>query len=168
MVGQNGILCFGIGKNPRECVTFLTFVKKKLEKKKPDAVAWDDTTAQYIAKILPYASSLSGPVIELADVDAFKRKGVEKATKILKTEWEELQQKLRDFASTAANTERVYAAHYKFEPIVGATYFLYESAKGDFLSIIPPEQWSKKFVGAFRLTSDFKWEKVSTNTDVVP
>ena len=125
--------------------------QKKVDKKKPDAVAWDDKTARYIAKILPYATSISGPKIELADVDAFKRKGIEKATKILKAEWEELQRKLQDFATAAATTERVYAAKYKFEPIVGVTYYLYENASGDFLSIIPPEQWKQKFVGPFAL-----------------
>lgn len=142
--------------------------QKKVDKKKPDAVAWDDKTARYIAKILPYATSISGPKIELADVDAFKRKGVEKATKILKAEWEELQRKLQAFAAAAATTERVYAAKYKFEPIVGVTYYLYENASGDFLSIIPPEQWKQKFVGAFRLTADFKWEAITEDASPIP
>ena len=131
-----------------------------MKKKKPDAVVWDESTQQYVAKLLPYASNNSGPVIELPNVDAFKQQGVDKARKMLTAEWDELQQKLRSFAQTAQQTQRVYAAHYKFEPIIGETYFLFTSEKGDFLSIIPPQQWKKDFVAAFRLRSDFKWEQV--------
>lgn len=127
-------------------------------KKKPDSVVWDEASDSYVAKLLPYASSVSGPLIEVPNVDAFKRKGVEKASKILSVELEELQQRIKDFVTEAGNTQRVYAATYKFEPIVGETYHLYEGESGDFLSIIPPNQWRKTHVGSFRLTSDFKWE----------
>ena len=131
-----------------------------MDKKKPDAVAWDDKTARYIAKILPYATSISGPKIELADVDAFKRKGVEKATKILKAEWEELQHKLQAFAAAAATTDRVYAAKYKFEPIVGESYHLYAGKDGEnFLSLISPDSWNKEYLGTFRLNGEYKWER---------
>jgi hypothetical protein len=49
-----------------------------LKEKKPDAVVWDETNESYIAKLLPYASSISGPIIEVPNVDAFKKKGVDK------------------------------------------------------------------------------------------
>ena len=127
-------------------------------KKKPDSVVWDEASDSYVAKLLPYASSVSGPLIEVPNVDAFKRKGVEIASKILSAELEELQQRIKDFVTEAGNTQRVYAATYKFEPIVGETYHLYEGESGDFLSIIPPNQWRKTHIGSFRLTSDFKWE----------
>lgn len=130
-------------------------------KKKPDSVVWDDATDSFVAKLLPYASSVSGPLIEVPNVDAFKRKGVEKASKILHAELEELQERIKHFVTEASNTQRVYAANYKFEPIVGETYHLYEGDTGDFLSIIPPSQWRKKHVGSYRLTSDFKWEGLS-------
>ena len=129
-----------------------------MKKKKPDSVVWDETSDSYVAKLLPYASSVSGPLIVVPNVDAFKRKGVEKASKILSAELEELQQRIKDFVTEAGNTQRVYAATYKFEPIVGETYHLYEGDSGDFLSIIPPNQWRKSHVGSFRLSSDFKWE----------
>ncbi len=133
-------------------------MKKIVLKKKPDSVVWDEASDSYVAKLLPYASSVSGPLIEVPNVDAFKRKGVAKASKILSAELEELQQRIKDFVTEAGNTQRVYAATYKFEPIVGETYHLYEGESGDFLSIIPPNQWRKTHVGSFRLTSDFKWE----------
>lgn len=140
---------------------FVSLEKKKLKKKKPDAVAWDDKTESFVANILPYATSVSGPVIEVPNVDAFKQKGVTKASQILQTEWKELQEKMKAFAAQAQTTQRVYQAHFKFEPIVGETYFLYKGEQGDFLSIIPPDQWKKEFVGAFKLSSEFTWEAVA-------
>lgn len=131
-----------------------------MKKKKPDAVVWDETTQQYVAKLLPYASSNSGPIIELPNVDAFKQQGVQKASKMLKAEWDDLQSQLSRFVKMAQQTQRVYAAQYKFEPIVGETYYLYTGQKGDFLSIIPPEQWNKELVARVRLRSDYKWEQI--------
>ena len=49
--------------------------------KKPDGVAWDEENEAYIAKLLPYATSNSSPVISVPNVDAFKQKGVEKVSK---------------------------------------------------------------------------------------
>ncbi|MGA0432011.1 MAG: DUF2452 domain-containing protein [Flavobacteriaceae bacterium] len=131
-----------------------------MKKKKPDAVVWDETTQQYVAKLLPYASSNSGPIIELPNVDAFKQQGVQKASKMLKAEWDDLQSQLSQFVKMAQQTQRVYAAQYKFEPIVGETYYLYTGQKGDFLSIIPPEQWNKELVARVRLRPDYKWEEI--------
>ena len=131
-----------------------------MKKKKPDAVVWDETTQQYVAKLLPYASSNSGPIIELPNVDAFKQQGVQKASKMLKAEWDDLQSQLSRFVKMAQQTQRVYAAQYKFEPIVGETYYLYTGQEGDFLSIIPPEQWNKELIARVRLRSDYKWEEI--------
>lgn len=131
-----------------------------MKKKKPDQVVWNDEQEDYIARLLPYASQASGPVIKIPNVDAFKQKGVEKVSKQLQTELEELQDKIKKFVKSASDTQRVYTAKFKFEPLVGETYFLYKGDKEDYLSLIPPEQWKKKFIGAFRLSSEYKWERV--------
>jgi len=131
-----------------------------LKKKKPDQVVWNDEQEDYIARLLPYASQASGPVIKIPNVDAFKQKGVEKVSKQLQTELEELQDKIKKFVKSASDTQRVYTAKFKFEPLVGETYFLYKGDKEDYLSLIPPEQWKKKFIGAFKLSSEYKWERV--------
>ena len=39
-------------------------------------------------------------------------------------------------------------------------YFLYFGKKENYLSLIPPENWKKEFIGAFRLNSEYKWEQV--------
>ena len=104
--------------------------------KKPDSVVWDEEKNTYIAKLLPFASSLSGPVIEVPNVDAFKQKSVEKASKQFAAELNELQEKMLAFANLASDTQEVYRAHFKFEPIVGTVYHLYEGKDENFLSLI--------------------------------
>ena len=131
-----------------------------MKSKKPDQVVWDEEQEEYITRLLPYGAQASGPVIKIPNVDAFKQKGVEKVSKQLQTELEELQSKIKDFVKSASDTQKVYTAKFKFEPLVGETYFLYEGEKEDYLSLISPDQWNKKFLGAFRLSSEYKWEKI--------
>ena len=131
-----------------------------MKSKKPDQVVWDEEQEEYITRLLPYAAQANGPVIKIPNVDAFKQKGVEKVSKQLQTELEELQSKIKDFVKSASDTQKVYTAKFKFEPLVGETYFLYEGEGEDYLSLISPDQWEKKFLGAFRLSSEYKWERV--------
>ncbi|MDG1965533.1 MAG: DUF2452 domain-containing protein [Flavobacteriaceae bacterium] len=131
-----------------------------MKKKKPDQVVWDQEQEDYIARLLPYATQANGPVIKIPNVDAFKQKGVEKVSKQLQTELEELQNKIKNFVKSASDTQKVYTAKFKFEPLVGEVYFLYQGEKEEYLSLIPPNQWKKKFLGAFRLSSEYKWEQV--------
>tara|TARA_B100000941_G_C28483212_1_gene543429 strand:+ start:659 stop:1072 length:414 start_codon:yes stop_codon:yes gene_type:complete len=134
--------------------------KIELKRKKPDQIVWDEEQEEYIARLLPYAAQTSGPVIKIPNVDSFKQKGVEKVSKQLQTELEELQSKIKDFVKSASDTQKVYTAKFKFEPLVGETYFLYEGEGEDYLSLISPDQWEKKFLGAFRLSSEYKWERI--------
>lgn len=128
--------------------------------KKPDNIAWDNESEEYIAKLLPYASSNSSPVIHVPNVDAFKKKGVDKVSKQFQAELEDLQNKIKSFVSLASDTQRVYSARFKFEPIVGESYHLYNGKDGEsFLSLIAPSDWNKEYLGTFRLNSDYKWER---------
>lgn len=147
-------------KNPKGFKTLYLCKKFELKKKKPDSVVWDEEQEEYIARLLPYASQSSGPVIKVPNVDAFKQKGVEKVSKQFQSELEELKGKIKDFVKTASDTQKVYTAKFKFEPLVGETYFLYEGEQEDYLSLIAPDQWKKKFLGAYRLSSEYKWERV--------
>lgn len=123
-------------------------------------MVWDETHETYFAKLLPYASSLSGPIIEVPNVDAFKKKGVDKVSKQFQAELTDLQEKIKSFVSLAADTQQVYNAHFKFEPIVGETYYLYQGLNNTFLSLIEPSQWRQEHLGTFRLNSDYKWERL--------
>ena len=147
-------------KNPKAFKTIYLCKKFELKKKAHDSIVWDEEQREYIARLLPYASEASGPIIKVPNVDAFKQKGVKKVSKHFKTELEELKAKIKDFVRTASDTQKVYSAKFKFEPLVGETYFLYEGEKEDYLSLISPDQWKKKFLGAYRLNSEYKWEHI--------
>ena len=105
---------------------FCQKARKMKSAKKPDGVAWNEETQEYISKLLPYATSNSSPVINIPNVDAFKQKGVEKVSKQFQAELEDLQTRIKKFVTLAADTQRVYSAKFKFEPIVGSntTYML--------------------------------------------
>ena len=127
-------------------------------KKKPDGVAWDEEKEAYISKLLPYATSQTNPVIQVPNIDAFKKKGVDKVSKQFQAELEDLQQKIKSFVSLASDTQQVYSAKFKFEPIVGERYHLYVGEDGEnFLSLISPNDWEKEYLGTFRLDSEYKW-----------
>jgi len=130
-----------------------------MKKKKPDAVVWDEKEQSYFAKLLPYASSLSGPIIEVPNIDAFKKKGVDKVSKQFQAELNDLQEKIKAFVTIASETQKVYSAHFKFEPIVGEIYHLYQGKSQTFLSLVEPTEWNKEHLGSFRLNSDYKWER---------
>ena len=68
--------------------------------------------------------------------------------------------KIKSFISEAADTQKVYSADFKFEPVVGELYFLYQGEKNTFLSLIEPNQWKKKYLGSFRLNGEYKWERI--------
>lgn len=126
--------------------------------KKPDGVAWSEETEAYIAKLLPYATSNSSPVIHVPNVDAFKKKGVDKVSKQFQAELHDLQNKIKSFVTLAADTQQVYSARFKFEPIVGERYHLYVGKDGEnFLSLIAPANWDKEHLGTFRLNGEYKW-----------
>ena len=65
----------------------------------------------------------------------------------------------KSFVSRAAETQKVYQADFKFEPLVGEIYHLYEGKKRNFLSLVEPSEWKVKHLGSFRLTSDYEWER---------
>lgn len=131
-----------------------------MREKKSDAIVWDEDHETYFAKLLPYASSPNGPIIEVPNVNSFKKKGIDKVSKQFQAELTDLQKKIKSFVSIATDTQKVYSANFKFEPIVGESYFLYEGRKNTFLSLIEPGQWKKKCLGAFRLNSEYKWERI--------
>lgn len=126
--------------------------------KKPDGIAWDEESEAYIAKLLPYATSNSSPVIQIPNVDAFKKKGVDKVSKQFQAELDDLQNQIKSFVTLAADTQKVYSAKFKFEPIVGERYHLYAGENGEnFLSLIAPSDWNKEYLGTFRLNGEYKW-----------
>lgn len=67
-----------------------------------------------------------------------------------------------DFLRDYCVSSLVLAAHFRFKPVVGQSYFLYAGEQGWSLSLIAPQEWGQRKVGEFvascRLRSDMTWE----------
>ena len=124
-----------------------------MKKEKPDNVA--DNPG-----ILPYGSNVGAPAIKQTDVDTWKAEKVIKTNHYFKTRYNEIREEYKKLIKAYEWNKLVYESDFKFEPIKGKTYYLYQRKQGLFLSLIEPEYWNQIFVGAFKLDSNDKWDKV--------
>ena len=130
------------------------------KKKKPDLVVWNQERGYY-SKELTYGSNVGAPSIHLEDVDGWKQIQAEKANKVFIKKYDEIKEDFKQLVSEVQWNEFVYSAKYNFVPVIGETYYLYEKADGSpFLSLIAPNEWQMKFIGATRLESNNKWIKL--------
>ena len=130
------------------------------EKKKPDLVVWDEERGYY-SKELTYGSNIGAPSIHLEDVGGWKQMQAQKANKVFTKKYNELKEQFEELIDEVKWNEFVYSAKYNFVPVMGETYYLYERADGSpFLSLIAPNEWPMKFIGATRLESNNKWIKL--------
>ena len=60
-------------------------------------IVWDENKEEYIARLLPYGSDTSSPVIDVPNVAGFKKEGVDKASKQFNAELEDLKSKIKKF-----------------------------------------------------------------------
>lgn len=122
--------------------------------KKPDNVA--DNPG-----LLPYGSNVSAPAIKQEDVSLWKNEKVNKTNQYFHTRYEEIKEEYRKLIEEFEWNKLVYESNFKFTPIKGDTYHLYQKEQGGlFLSLIEPELWNQIFVGSFKLDSNDKWIKV--------
>tara|TARA_R110000822_G_scaffold105457_6_gene233219 strand:- start:983 stop:1396 length:414 start_codon:yes stop_codon:yes gene_type:complete len=127
----------------------------------PYHIVWDEDNEKFHANILPYASSVSGPKIEIVDIDLFKQRGASKLQKIFKSEFEEIIEKYNNLVDEVALNDMVYNSTYSFEPVVGNLYYLYYGNDGKkFLSLISPNEWDKEHIVSVKLNSELKWVSI--------
>ena len=127
-------------------------------KKKPDQVA--DNPG-----LLPYPSNVGAPVIKPDDIATWKVDKVIKTNNYFNARYEEIKKEYRKLIEQYEWNKLVYESNFRFEPIKGKVYFLYQKKQGKlFLSIIEPELWNEIFIGAFKLDSEDKWTKVPKET----
>ena len=125
-----------------------------MDTKKPDNVA--DKPG-----LLPYGSNVSAPSIKPVDLTTFKKNGLDKVNKVFDRRYKEIVEQAETLQKTFLITQTVYESKYKFEPIVGEVYHLYEDSDGGYsLSIIGPSEWNKKHVYSVVLNSDMTWTKI--------
>lgn len=110
--------------------------------------------------LLSYGSNVGAPAIKIEDVSTWKNRGVQKVNKQLNTKLTELKEEYAKLIEEFQWNELVYKSTFSFEPVVGETYHLYLNKQGNlFLSLINPNEWDRKHMGTFKLTSDLKWVK---------
>lgn len=122
--------------------------------KKPDNVA--DKPG-----LLPYGTNVSAPSIKPVDLTTFKKNGLDKVNKVFDRRYKEIVEQAETLQKSFLITQTVYESKYKFEPIIGEIYHLYEDLDSEYsLSIISPSEWNKKHVYSVVLNSDMTWTKI--------
>ena len=127
-----------------------------MSKDKPDNVA--DNPG-----LLPYASNVGAPAIKPDDVATWKSEKVVKTNHYFETRYNEIKEEYRKLIESYEWNKLVYESEFKWEPVKGETYYLYQRSEGNqdlFLSLIEPHYNEWIFIGAFKLDSNDKWEKV--------
>lgn len=125
-----------------------------MENKKPDNIS--DTPG-----LLPYGSNVGAPSIKPTDLTSFKQNGLLKVEKVFDRRYKELVEQAETFQKSFMTNQEVYESKYKFEPIIGEIYHLYEDSDGGrTLSLIEPTQWKKKHLYSVILNSDMTWMKI--------
>jgi hypothetical protein len=125
-----------------------------MKTKKPDNVA-------DLPGLLPYGTNVSAPSIKPTDLTTFKKNGLDKVTKFFDRRYKEIVEQAETLQKSFLITQTVYESKYRFEPIIGEIYHLYEDSDGGYsLSMISPLEWNKKHVYSVVLNSDMTWMKV--------
>ena len=125
-----------------------------MDTKKPDNVAENPG-------LLPYGSNVSAPSIKPVDLTTFKKNGLDKVTKVFDRRYKEIVEQAETLQKSFLITQTIYESKYKFEPIIGEIYHLYEDSDGEYsLSIISPKEWNKKHVYSVVLNLDMTCTKI--------
>jgi hypothetical protein len=112
--------------------------------------------------VLSYPHHVGAPKIEPVDITFFKQHGTRKVNKVLSRRYDELVKEAETLQNSFLINQEVYDSHYSFEPVIGEIYHLYEGVDGSKnLSIIGPNEWSKKYLYSVVLNSDLTWTKIN-------
>jgi hypothetical protein len=112
--------------------------------------------------VLSYPHHVGAPKIEPVDITFFKQHGTRKVNKVLSRRYDELVKEAETLQNSFLINQEVYDSHYSFEPVIGEIYHLYEGVNGSKnLSIIGPNEWSKKYLYSVVLNSDLTWTKIN-------
>ena len=128
-----------------------------MEKKK------DEKPLDYVENksVLPYGDNRGAPAIKPTDISSWKSERIISTNHYFETRYNEIKEEYIKLMEEYKWNQLVYDAKYSFQPVLGHTYYLYQRDNGElWLSLIEPNQWNQIFVGAFKLTSNDKWEKV--------
>ena len=121
----------------------------------------DDNVAKK-PNLLPYGSNVGAPSIKPTDISSWKDEKVVTTNHYFSSRYDEIKKDYLKLMEEYEWNTLVYNAEFRFKPVMGKIYFLYQKDDGNlFLSLIEPNEWDKIFIGAFKLISDNRWEKIN-------
>jgi hypothetical protein len=110
---------------------------------------------------MEYPAHVGAPKIKPQDLTAFKKHGLTKVDRVIKKRFEELVKEAETLQNSILLQQEVYESNYRFEPIIGEIYHLYDNLDGSkTLSLIRPTEWNKKHLYSVIFNSDMTWTKV--------
>ena len=125
--------------------------------KKPDNVVFNNKTNEYDAFKKNYPTSFNSKNFNLEELKDIKN--ISKPYFL--TKLNEIKNNYNKIVEKLNWNQRIFNSKYNFKPIIGKKYYLYTNKKNeDFLSLINPNEWQKKFVGTFVLDTNNVWEKI--------
>jgi len=136
------------------------------KKERPDNVAFDEKTQSYNASLLPYGTGVGAPSIASTNgLATWKSNSIGSFNHMFSDKIERIKKEYQALVDEYSTNEKLFSAAMGFEPVIGTVYHLYarENSQEEFLSLIPPNTWSKKHLGSFKLTADKIWKKVNLN-----
>ena len=121
----------------------------------------DDNVAKK-PNLLPYGSNVGAPSIKPTDISSWKDEKVVTTNHYFSSRYDEIKKDYLKLMEEYEWNTLVYNAEFRFKPVMGKVYFLYQKDDGKlFLSLKEPNEWDKIFIGAFKLISDNRWEKIN-------
>jgi hypothetical protein len=111
--------------------------------------------------LLPYASNVGAPKIEVENISLWKGEKINKTNKFFQTRYNEIKEEYRKLIEEFEWNTLVYSSNFSFTPTKGEIYYLYQRENSElFLSLIEPQYWNQIFIGSFKLDSNDKWIKI--------
>jgi len=122
------------------------------------------------ANLSPIPLSIGSPVIKVEDKNKIKANAVEamhhyasQEIAMLKKQADLIMEQVREIEGRLKISEKIYESDFKFQPVIGQWYHLYEKDDYYKLSLIGPAEWGKsktmgKHVASVKLLGDHSWE----------
>ena len=122
--------------------------------------------------VLPYSASVSGAVIKPTEQGVIRHQALSAMEEQTNMQLTQIRQQIELLAIQAKEIQKrkelsmiIYDSKISFVPVIGQTYYLYETEDASHLiSMISPKEWGKKspykFVAAVKLLADHTWKEV--------
>ena len=131
----------------------------------------DDFSYKGEASLSPIPLTINSPAIKPEDRNKIKANAVEamnhyaqQEISMLKQQADLIMKQVREIESRLEVSVHIYESDFRFNPVVGQVYHLYEKENHYLLSLVGPNDWGKKgmpytrHVAAVKLLGDHSWE----------